>query len=87
MSHASFSIDILVVWVLFSSRLCMGFTPVDKSSINTVHDILRADRCIPDMCDLYDLYDLAPHVSGWKPYNLRDLRHASWVRSVPRQYM
>ena len=34
-----------------------------------------------DMYELYDLYDLA-HVAGWKPYNLHDLGHISWVGSV-----
>ena len=38
-------------------------------------------RYIPDLYDLYDLYDLA-HVAGWEPYNLHDLVHVSYVRSV-----
>ena len=32
-------------------------------------------RHIPDMHD-------PAHVSGWDPYNLRDLAHDSWVGSV-----
>ena len=36
----------------------------------------RQGRHIPDLCDL-------AHVARWRPYNLHDLAHASWVGSVP----
>ena len=41
----------------------------------------RADIYTPHPYDLYDLYDLA-HVAGWGAYNLHELGHVSWVRSV-----
>ena len=53
---------------------------LNKQSILTVHDL-----DLPRQTDLfpilYDLYDPA-HVAGWDPYDLQDLGHVAWVRSV-----
>ena len=40
-------------------------------------------RKVPDLCDMYDLYDLA-HVAGWRPFSLHDLAHVAWVGHVPQ---
>ena len=53
----------------------------------TDRHIMLPDRCIPDLYDLYDLYDMydlydLACVAGWKPYNVRDLAHDSWIGCV-----
>ena len=45
------------------------------------NESVRQGRHIPDLYDLYGLYDLA-HVAGWELCNLHHLGRVSWVGSV-----